>query len=506
MMVTNRPQLPGRCAPQRALFWALLWLLTPLGALCLPAAIGLAQAEPSPQAQPAERKAKGAKARRGARRQAPPAEADAPADTGDTAAVGYGLLEGAEGTQAAEADPPALPDDVAPYLELITIGPTDDLFTLYGHAAMRVVEAAELRADGQPPAHAGRLFNFGITHFREPGYMERFARGTVRFWGDAGSYARDVRRWARRDRSITRYPLRLSPAQRRCVVDRMTRDIEPEHREFVYDTFRDNCATRLRDLLDECTGGAIFGVLGEAPGERRFRDDVRFAYSGEPALLFFSDLIPGRHFDQPRSQWALAYRPEALAQGLSQVLIQTAAGLHPILGDAIVEHARQSADPRTGRTQRAEILLYLLSGLCTLLALFAWRLPVRMRAGLLLPLVLFGALHGALLWWLSVGTAWPDMRAPTLLLYFMPFDLVLLWPALTLLIRGRPSAQLGLFRFWVILRGAGVLAVFLAGLWWAPLAVPLSAALLVGSALAFTFSSLHHSAEPSHLTPERGHI
>jgi hypothetical protein len=390
-----------------------------------------------------------------------------------------------------------------PSLELVVVGPGEDDFTLYGHAAIRVVAAAELNADGSVPDRVGQLFNFGITDFRKPGYIKAFAGGTVRFWGDVGPYRGDLLKWTAADRTVERHPLQLSPEQARCAHERMLRDVTEDHREFTYDTFRENCATRLRDLLDECTAGAVFAGIGDAPGSRTFRDDVRHAYAGRPALLLFSDLIPGLPFDEARSLWHLSYRPEALAVGLSEVQLTGPEGKRPLLGPVQVDHRRTGADPRNGKPRRGAIFLYVLAVLVLLVAALAPKLPERMRGAILILLTLVGAAHGALLWTLSVATEWPDMRGTALMLFFMPFDVLLLWPAIRALFTGtaRPS---GLFGTWLKLRIAAGLLVWLASAFFEPLGGPGSGRALALAGLLLAMGCLGQPAWPPRWLFRRG--
>ena len=41
------------------------------------------------------------------------------------------------------------------------------------------------------------------------------------------------------------------------MIDKLEYDILDEHRYYAYDHFWDNCTTRVRDILDDVTGGAL---------------------------------------------------------------------------------------------------------------------------------------------------------------------------------------------------------------------------------------------------------
>ena len=61
----------------------------------------------------------------------------------------------------------------APTIELVTMGPGDDAFSRFGHAALCVSRGAR----------AARCFNYGTTDFSTPGPLTwAFLRGRARFW------------------------------------------------------------------------------------------------------------------------------------------------------------------------------------------------------------------------------------------------------------------------------------------------------------------------------------
>ena len=51
--------------------------------------------------------------------------------------------------------------------------------------------------------------------------------------------------------------LDLLPEQARKIEARLWSDIKEENRYYIYHHFDDNCTTRLRDMIDEATGGKL---------------------------------------------------------------------------------------------------------------------------------------------------------------------------------------------------------------------------------------------------------
>lgn len=367
---------------------------------------------------------------------APAAKAKAAAAQADPAVAG--LEPAAEDAPEAPPeepaeDPPPEPFDAdgrpVPRVEIVFADVGDDAYSLYGHAAMLAVD------DPAAPIEDAELFNFGVTAFGDTDYVRDFLTGRVEFWGDSRPYGRQLARWKREDRTVTRLPVHLDRDTAARLIAQMRHDIEPARRDYVYDTFRENCSTRLRDYLDRYTAGAVYAALGPIASGRTFRDDVRIAYAGLPPLLALTEVIPGPEVDHERTLWELGYLPAMLVTGLG--MVTTADG--PLLGAPTVDHTRAGPDPRAGWPHIGQAILGGLALITLLLALLAPRFGPRLRGVLLASWALTSAGLGALLLIIGLSSAWPDMQRNALLAACPPTDLLLLIPAV-LLLRRRPAS------------------------------------------------------------------
>ena len=338
-------------------------------------------------------------------------------------------------------------------VELLVMGPGDDVFSRFGHVALRVIETG---GDGPGALVArDRVFNFGITNFKRPNYIRDFLTGRVRFWGAARTYESTLSRFTRWDRTVTRYGLNLTQAQAQSLLVRLEHDVEPEHREYLYDTFRDNCATRLRDYLDEVTDGAVRARLEQDWPGRAYRDDVRQAFANLPHLLFLTEIIPGIPLDAPRSTWELTYHPARLALALATVNVSTDRGETSLVGAVTAAYTRQKPHPVFGWPDAGQAFIVWCALLIALLGLAARAAGPRARA--LLALLWLGpsSLLGVVLTVVAVGTIWPDMQQNWLLAAFVPLDGLLLIPAIRQLARGRTQSGAVMvgylrLRFWLV--------------------------------------------------------
>ncbi len=307
-----------------------------------------------------------------------------------------------------------------PKADLVVVEPGEEVYSLYGHAGLLIYREGEEQI----------LYNFGMTNFNRPNYITDFLSGRTHFWGKPKLWEHQLKKWIEQDRTVLRYPVQLSPGQLERLERRVKRDVMPEHREYIYDTFRDNCATRLRDYLDEYTGGAVYAQIAHQESGLSYHDDVRIAFSKQFILLFLIEIVPGIEMDAQRNAWEMSYRPGYLAKALSQVQIPGPDGLGPLLGTPKREYLRRGADTTDGWPHIAQLVLLIFATLLLLLSLYLriWGGP-KLRAWMLIFWSGSAALFGGFLLFVHAWTSWPDMRSNFLMLSFTPLDIILIWPA-----------------------------------------------------------------------------
>jgi hypothetical protein len=333
------------------------------------------------------------------------------------------LLLFARGGAASEAAPEA------PRIELLTVGPGQAAFTRFGHSALCIVRPSQTEA---------RCVHFGAADFAHPGRLVwEFLRGRARFEADASSRSEAVERYHRRGRTVEVQPLPLTAERAAWLAGRLEAALDPAVRAYRYDHFRDNCATRLRDLVDEASGGRLAEAT-RAPSGWTARQLARRWSGADPALLIVTELLLGRSADEPLREWRTLFLPERLRDAVQRHL-----GVAPI-GDG-AEQAWHAQAPSRGHEAPGTLLLLLLA----ILSLGgAWL--ARRRATLrLVALTLLPGLAGVAVWALALVSTVLELVWNENLLVLGPVELVL--PVLPARWRLR----------WLVARSLGIVAVLL---------------------------------------------
>jgi hypothetical protein len=205
-------------------------------------------------------------------------------------------------------------------ISLLTMGPGDPTFSKFGHDAIVVSEAGK----------KSRVYNFGTFSFHSPTLFSDFLSGRLRYWLSVGSLQGTLSSYRRQNRSLLLQRLDLEPAAAEALAAALEENALPENKYYLYDHFRDNCSTRVRDAIDRTTGGAVRRAL-DRPAELTYRDHALRLVADDWLLYLGLDLGLGPRVDGRITEWDEGFLPEVLAESLKRVRVPSAKGSVPLV-------------------------------------------------------------------------------------------------------------------------------------------------------------------------------
>ncbi len=208
----------------------------------------------------------------------------------------------------------SVPEDLK--FELVTIEPGDELYTWWGHSAIVVTDENHGES---------RFYNYGLFSFGQERFFSNFAMGRLWFEVQALRAVPALKAYQGFNRTVRIQVLNV-PLDKRIDVARFLEiNIRPENRRYLYDHYYDNCATRLRDLLDMASGGAL-KIATQVSANTTFRQITR-RFSGEH---FFADtllmFLMGGGIDDPMTEWETMFLPTELERHLDGLTITDSTG------------------------------------------------------------------------------------------------------------------------------------------------------------------------------------
>lgn len=126
-------------------------------------------------------------------------------------------------------------------VSLLTSSPGEDLYAQFGHSAIRITDTLS----GQD-----LVFNYGLFDFNTPGFYLKFIRGKLPYQLGIQRFEPFLNAYIEENRQCRELEINLSEKERLALIHFLSVNYLPENREYPYDFFFDNCATRIRDILE----------------------------------------------------------------------------------------------------------------------------------------------------------------------------------------------------------------------------------------------------------------
>jgi hypothetical protein len=284
---------------------------------------------------------------------------------------------------------------------VITFGPGDHPFFKFGHNAIWIHDELR-RTDG--------VYNFGTFAFGSPDLIPKFFLGRFSYWlSKSNSIFGTTHSYARENRTMDVQLLNLTPEQKVDLRDRLEANLLPANRYYRYDYYRDNCSTRVRDVIDIVLGGQLSDQW-KTPGRLTYRQHtlrLTADFVGEYAFL---DLMMGDLIDKPATRWEETFIPMELRDELRETTIAGPNGPEPLVVREEVfltaDRVPELADPPPWMPYYLVVGL-LSGGLLAALGRIAWKQKAaRVVLGVLLALL--GFFFGFLGTFMLVAWAFTD--------------------------------------------------------------------------------------------------
>ena len=184
--------------------------------------------------------------------------------------------------------PVAAQEDIPPMdsveFSLLTCQPHDEVYSLYGHTAIRY---HELRPGGLDWA-----FNYGVFDFKKPHFVARFVFGLTDYELGAYPYKYFVKEYRRFGSMVTEQVLNLTDEEKMALHDALAINLRPENKIYRYNYFYNNCTTKARDIIESCINGKV-EYAGREDYTPSYRNMVHSMTRNNPWSRFGNDLLLG---------------------------------------------------------------------------------------------------------------------------------------------------------------------------------------------------------------------
>ncbi|MGM5470832.1 lipoprotein N-acyltransferase Lnb domain-containing protein [Flavobacteriaceae bacterium LMO-SS05] len=194
-------------------------------------------------------------------------------------------------------------------VSVITVGPGSSLNDAFGHNAFRIKDQS-LGLD--------LAYGYGEYDFDTPNFYLKFAQGKLNYLLSRVEFNRFHNFYRHQNRTLREQVLNLSPSEKQKLFDFLQHNYKLENRRYLYDFFYDNCATRIRDVVEKTSDTNITFHTPQGFESKTFRALIYEHVHKNSWGSLGIDVALGSVIDRPASPYEHMFLPKYIFEFFEQ--------------------------------------------------------------------------------------------------------------------------------------------------------------------------------------------
>lgn len=201
-------------------------------------------------------------------------------------------------------------------ISLLTCGPGEDLYSIFGHSGLRVKDSSSA---------TDIVYNYGTFDFNEDFYV-KFVRGKLLYYVSPEKFNDFMDGYQMENRSVIEQALDLTCSEKIKLYAALRNNSLEQNKYYLYEFLSDNCSTRLREIVKHSTDDSIHIKNILPPNPPTFRDllHVCLENGGQYWSEFGIDLLLASRIDRKVRNEEAMFLPDYLMKGFDSAVIRNA--------------------------------------------------------------------------------------------------------------------------------------------------------------------------------------
>jgi hypothetical protein len=183
---------------------------------------------------------------------------------------------------------------------LITCDAGEDLYTIWGHTALRVTDSLN---------HTDIVYNYGSFDFNTPNFIAKFVKGNLLYFISADTYQNFLYEYQYFERDVHEQVLNISNREKAKWYQALQTNMVGDNRFYLYNFISDNCTTRIKDGIFK--HASLNDSLINVPNYREQVVSPTYR-GGQPWIGLGIDLLLGAVSDRKPNAFEEAFLPKLL--------------------------------------------------------------------------------------------------------------------------------------------------------------------------------------------------
>lgn len=278
-----------------------------------------------------------------------------------------------------QTKPSAPPPHDSIVISVLTMGPGAELFERFGHQSIRIHDIT---------TGLDSAYNWGMFDFDQPHFIARFLTGDTRYWMQGIPSPWLISVYRNSGRAVWEQELNLTRFEKDSLWRYIKWNATEDHKWYRYDYYRDNCATKVRDILNMVLNGSVERAIATHEHGVTLRSETLRLARDYPMINFGMDFVLGRPADDTLSAWGEMFVPMRLQELIRTIRVRHSDGsigrlVHRERQLVVDERYKDSDTPPGYFTPALEVGLLISGILLTFCILPAGSMPARWTVGVI---------------------------------------------------------------------------------------------------------------------------
>ena len=193
---------------------------------------------------------------------------------------------------------------------LMTCEPHDEIYSLYGHTAIRVVN---------PQKGMDIAVNYGAFDSSERNFVLRFIFGLTDYMMMVYDYSDFLAEYRYFGSAVHQQHVNMSSEEKRVFMAALAESAQPKNIKYRYNYFYNNCTTKARDIIL----GAISGekVVEQSDNPLTYRELIHQKTIGSPWAEWGNDFLLGVLADVKTTNYEAEFIPDRLMSDFNRTVV-----------------------------------------------------------------------------------------------------------------------------------------------------------------------------------------
>ncbi|MBD5306429.1 MAG: DUF4105 domain-containing protein [Bacteroides sp.] len=296
-------------------------------------------------------------------------------------------------------------------ISLVTCWPGPEIYELAGHEAIRITGPS-----------FDQVWNYGIFDFNEPNFVGRFVAGKTDYKVVAYPFRWFLPEYISRGSRVEEQELLLTAEEKLRLLQALRENALPENATYRYNYVRNNCATRIVDMVDSASTRRI--IYPDTLHYGTFRAAMRAYHRNYPWYQFGIDLVLGSGLDRPITRRQEMFIPVEMNKVFASA--RFAGNRGAVVGKRIVlNEGRSDAILPPTPWYLTPLAASILMAMLTIATIFVWKIQKRLWRWWLSTYFILCGLAGIVVTYLVFFSSHEATSPNLLILWLNPLQLII---------------------------------------------------------------------------------